>query len=807
MESRENHRYWSSRHVSLAILTSHDLSLYLIYAGRVRIARHSKSGQYAAIKIISKYPTGSQLIFEAGRIKHSVEREIVIMKLIDHPNIMRLYDVWETSTDLYLIMEYVEGGELFDYLCNQGRLPTSEALTYFQQIISAVHYCHRFNIAHRDLKPENLLLDPNKNIKLADFGLAAYGANDGMLETFCGSPHYAAPEVISGQVYNGSCSDTWSCGIILHALLTGRLPFHEDDGDALHKKIILAEFPMPDDIDPQAQDLLSKMLEKDVTKRISITDVLRHPFYTSQKCEGPDHIIPDLESISRPLRSLSSIDPSIFANLRALWPNTSDDEIIDCLKNDEKNWQKGIYHLLVEYRSKHLEDYGDEEAELKHRVYRRRKKSRRSAPLLQGMLECQSTGTGLGSSPSSLPPRAAPPTPRRASRGAGSSSMDSLSDSFIGARAPQIKFHSPSPSDSPAPSPTSPLSPIWAALNLPPLEVPELQDEKMQLFFHQIVDHLNAMQQLTSLSPNLMAAPDINVGSSFRVNGSVMPPRTPFGVGFDQQGIPQRRSVTEDKTMLIHDDLGLSLADTRGLGISNKREGTQPLVVQRSKRHNPEIPVTRGDNKENEDEGYFIVDRVAKRPSLRKNGLVLGDKKVQIVEPSTERGKLKKKRAIVAPISPVFSGRGSSFVLPSPASPKRTWFDSVLKLKTANYELVSVYDAQTSCSECRRLLTELGVHVIPENVGLGILKCRLEEVRDQGVTSIKAVRFRVEIHSVEQGTGYETVLRFVQEKGARSSFKAVFGGVQKVWMLDTPGTPASTASPRLINVGRFAEVY
>lgn len=187
-------------------------------------------------------------------------------------------------------MEYVPGGELFDYLVKRGRLPVSEALHYFQQIIHAVDYCHRFNICHRDLKPENLLLDKDKNIKVADFGMAAWEAGERMLETSCGSPHYASPEIVAvsqtlvmcsrsgtdarqGKAYHGSSSDIWSCGIILFALLTGRLPFDDDNIRSLLQKVKIGVFEMPDEIKGPSRDLLTRMLEKDPERRITVSRV------------------------------------------------------------------------------------------------------------------------------------------------------------------------------------------------------------------------------------------------------------------------------------------------------------------------------------------------------------------------------------------------------------------------------------------------------------------------------------------------------------------------------------------------------
>lgn len=168
-------------------------------------------------------------------------------------------------------MEYVAGGELFDHLVAKGRLRPSEARSYFRQIIFGMDYCHRFNICHRDLKPENLLLDATKKIvKVADFGMAALQPTERMLETSCGSPHYASPEIVSGKSYKGTASDIWSCGIILFALLCGRLPF--DDGNIQHllAKVRIGRFEMPDHLETDAKDLIWRMLEVNPEKRIKV---------------------------------------------------------------------------------------------------------------------------------------------------------------------------------------------------------------------------------------------------------------------------------------------------------------------------------------------------------------------------------------------------------------------------------------------------------------------------------------------------------------------------------------------------------
>ncbi|KAJ7672670.1 kinase-like domain-containing protein [Mycena rosella] len=740
-------------------------------SGRVRIARNSRTGQYAAIKIVSKTALQdstrslNHLGDDAEHSQLSLEREIVVMKLIDHPNIMRLYDVWETSTELYLILEYVKGGELFEYLCKQGRLPTEEALGYFQQIIAAIDYCHQFNIAHRDLKPENILLDEDFNVKIADFGMAAWQAN-GMLSTSCGSPHYAAPEIVSAKAYHGSAADIWSCGVILHALLAGRLPFDDEDIGVLLEKVKEGVFDMPDDIDPLAQDLIKKMLTADVEDRITMPELLMHPFFTSIKPKATNSSIPDLSCIARPIGSLASIDPDIFANLRTLWHGTPDSEIVQSLRNNEQNWQKGVYHLLVEYRNKHFE-HSDEEQEL---AIRRRKKKLSKPKAAATPPRSYSHETDLTPSHSSLPNRDGPPTPRRAAR----SKIDSSSNESFAAqiRIPAINLCSATPSPQ-LRSPQTPTQP----LSISPLAVPDLADDKMQAFFHQIVNHLNALQARTGMdpgypSPNLNLLKDVFEGMPFSY--AAAPPSTPATIHLDER---QRD--------------GSSL-------------GTRPLSVRRKVRpQRPTVDTSTG-NKENV--GERLIDAgsngIVKKSSLRsgnKRTVPSDTKKVQIIEPTARlrSSKLKKRKA--SPTSPAFSD-GSSFTLPSPSlsspvssSPKRTWLGNVFSFKPITYTLSSTRDVHTTRNECRRLLMRMDIRVVLEDSeGLGVLKCRLDEVRDpNGLMSVvKAAKFRVEVKRFLEDAGREVVsLLLVHEKGPVDSFREVYKRLHRQWDMDDVDAP------------------
>ncbi|SCZ93314.1 BZ3500_MvSof-1268-A1-R1_Chr6-2g08603 [Microbotryum saponariae] len=346
-------------------------------SGRVKIAKHKETHQYAAIKIVPKPRAAAKSASKADKMLLGIEREIVIMKLIEHPNVLRLMDVWETPDDLYLIMEYVKGGELFDYLVSKGSLHADEALHYFQQIISGVDYCHRFNICHRDLKPENLLLDGDGNIKIADFGMAALERGGKLLETSCGSPHYASPEIVAGLNYHGASSDIWSCGIILFALLTGRLPFDDENIRNLLAKVKVGRFTMPAELTDGAKDLIRKMLEVDPEKRITMDQIQRHPWVTRippRSIHGaPTFVPPSIDSIDHPVASRREIDMEILANLKTLWNGAAEEDIIQALLSSEKSWEKVFYCLLYKYRTRNLENFNMDDEE----IYRPPKKADR----------------------------------------------------------------------------------------------------------------------------------------------------------------------------------------------------------------------------------------------------------------------------------------------------------------------------------------------------------------------------------------------------------------------------------------------
>lgn len=343
--------------------------------GRVRLAKNIDTGKLAAVKIVPKSnfkklenPKYRRLSSPDGKdhLPYGIEREIIIMKLIAHPNIMGLYDVWENKNDLYLILEYIEGGELFDYLIKRGKLQEFEAVGYFKQIIHGIGYLHQLNICHRDLKPENLLLDFNKNIKIADFGMAALEIKEKLLETSCGSPHYASPEIVAGKNYHGAPSDIWSCGIILFALLTGHLPFDDENIRKLLLKVQNGKFLMPPDLSTEAKDLISKMLRVDPAERVTIDEILLHPLlkkYPEPLTSSTSYF--DLKNVTvKPIESSKKIDQEILKNLTVLFHNCDELTIVKKLLSPARCSEKVFYYLLMKYRNEHTTPHYDEDTDL-----------------------------------------------------------------------------------------------------------------------------------------------------------------------------------------------------------------------------------------------------------------------------------------------------------------------------------------------------------------------------------------------------------------------------------------------------------
>ncbi|CAD8160277.1 unnamed protein product [Paramecium octaurelia] len=245
--------------------------------GKVKLARHNITNTQVAIKIINKKR------MKNSKLEDKISREIRYMRHFNHPNVIKLYEVLDTAGDIFVVMEYAEKGELFDLIAQRGKLPEAEARHFFLQILSGVDYCHHNLIAHRDLKPENILISHNNTLKIGDFGLSNK-MNDGKyLKTPCGSPNYAAPEVISGRSYCGSEADVWSCGVILFALLAGYLPFDEETTQALYIKIKTADYTIPSSFSPQVRDLINRMLTPDPLKRIKFHEIYLHPYLRSNQ--------------------------------------------------------------------------------------------------------------------------------------------------------------------------------------------------------------------------------------------------------------------------------------------------------------------------------------------------------------------------------------------------------------------------------------------------------------------------------------------------------------------------------------------
>uniref|UniRef100_A0A8C2F3S1 Si:dkey-16p21.7 n=1 Tax=Cyprinus carpio TaxID=7962 RepID=A0A8C2F3S1_CYPCA len=310
--------------------------------GLVKLGIHCITGQKVAIKIVNREKLSESVLMK-------VEREIAILKLIEHPHVLKLHDVYENNKYLYLVLEHVSGGELFDYLVKKGRLTPKEARKFFRQIISALDFCHSHSICHRDLKPENLLLDEKNNIRIADFGMASLQVGDSLLETSCGSPHYACPEVIRGEKYDGRRADVWSCGVILFALLVGALPFDHDNLRQLLEKVKSGVFHMPHFIPPDCQALLRGMIEVNPEKRFTVCNT--HAIGgRNEPC--PEQPPPRRVCVKRIL-PLTDLDPDVLESMHSLGCFRDRVKLTRDLQCEEENQEKLIYYLLLDRKERY----------------------------------------------------------------------------------------------------------------------------------------------------------------------------------------------------------------------------------------------------------------------------------------------------------------------------------------------------------------------------------------------------------------------------------------------------------------------
>ena len=235
-------------------------------------------------------------------------------------------------------MEYCQNGELFDYIVQHVRLHEKAAVRIFQQLICGIEYCHKFGICHRDLKPENLLLDFDKTLKIVDFGLSnMYEPPNQLLKTACGSPCYAAPEMIAGKKYDGLKSDVWSSGVVLYAMVCGFLPFEDPKTSNLYKKIMAGEYKSPTFLSTDCSHFISKILVTDPDKRYSIEQIRDHPWFRQSRDKRPEGLFPGKE--------LMPVDDEIYGRLLDDYC-FDPDYTVKCIEANRHNNITTTYHLL-----------------------------------------------------------------------------------------------------------------------------------------------------------------------------------------------------------------------------------------------------------------------------------------------------------------------------------------------------------------------------------------------------------------------------------------------------------------------------
>ncbi|KAK8098245.1 Sucrose non-fermenting protein kinase 1 [Apiospora kogelbergensis] len=275
--------------------------------GKVKLAVHRSTGQQVALSRSSRVRSSSAGTWSAASSARSNTCNCCAIRISSSS-----IPSSRPPNEIIMVLEYA-GGELFDYIVSHGRMQEEKARRFFQQMLCAVEYCHRHKVVHRDLKPENLLLDDNLNVKIADFGLSNIMTDGNFLKTSCGSPNYAAPEVISGKLYAGPEVDVWSCGVILYVLLIGRLPFDDDHIPSLFAKIQRGVFTIPNWCPEDAQKLIRKMLVVNPMHRATIEEIRQDPWFLRGL---PAYLAPPVEEFLN-----TGVDPNKAIQLSDIAPH------------------------------------------------------------------------------------------------------------------------------------------------------------------------------------------------------------------------------------------------------------------------------------------------------------------------------------------------------------------------------------------------------------------------------------------------------------------------------------------------------
>ncbi|TFK87354.1 Pkinase-domain-containing protein [Polyporus arcularius HHB13444] len=800
-------------------------------SGRVKIARHRRTGQLAAVKILPLQPflssrNSSNAQAKAEKQRLGIDREIIMMKLMNHPNIMRIYDVYEGEKELYLILEYVEGGELFDFLVNRGRLPPLEALAYFKQVVYGLNYAHTFSIIHRDLKPENILihsLNPPL-VKIADWGMAAFAPPTLQLETSCGSPHYASPEIVNGHKYCGTATDIWSCGVILYALLTGRLPFDDKNVRTLLTKVKVGKYDMPSFVDPLAKDLLSRMLVVDVNKRISMAEILAHPWLDGAT-PGITYVpAPPVSELARPLPSALHIDRDLFESLCVIWGRHAD---IGSIRLDLLSpaglgtLAKAFYFLLHKHREQTMGEHGilmdiDEVLSTPGKVITkqyaapRSKPGRHSLDLARGAPAIPVSSLLRSDRPAPAPPSRTPsPKPRLAITTAVQAPARPHPPSPVGPRPqkpPRSSYYTashPGVIHAPVPLPAAP-QPVLPMLTLsqgagrdaaqgsPMLTTPRYHTHPYASSGNAQWNAADGDRMLPQRIPRPEHRHSIDEG---RRNWSAPGHASHHGGG-------QKSSGSEDKENRLASGTRTSQADSvcnsGGLGFGHSvpmaKEMGNVLFIHENGYGHQQYPGKKSGK--------------GRPPPLDFHGPPVLHKRSTFSVGSPRPG------------SPPTAGM-------SPAVGEfKGWFSNLFHWKVQSIVLYSVLELPTTRSETTRLLEHFGVSLaIEDRSGFSVLLCRMDDIYDGSTMVQKQVRFRVEFSSCSSVThshgmhttprmgqmsfpgarsradglaaGYETVIGIALEKGSVTTFKNLCQRLRNEWRLDALVSPtvAAAANP------------